>query len=70
MLIFLNKGDNHQKWKTINLQHGKEAEKEKSRQASKLGMSTSKVDCCFFCLKMKAAINQTHNTMCFSLSPI
>jgi len=21
MLIFLNKGDNHQKWKTINLQH-------------------------------------------------
>ena len=53
--LFENKGDNHQKWKTINLQHQKEVEKEKRHQASKLGMSTSKVEC-FFGLKMKAVI--------------
>ena len=55
VFLFENKGDNHQKWKTIKLQHRKEVEKEKRHQASKLGMLMSKVDC-FFGLKMKAAI--------------
>jgi len=46
VFLFVNKGGNYQE------------SNEKRRQASKIGMSTSKVDCCFlFCFKTNASIN-------------
>ena len=60
VVFYLKTKGQPSKWKTINLRCRKEAENEneKRRQASQIGMSMSKVDCCFlFCLKTNASIN-------------